>query len=78
VEVNYCPIILCMALLLLTHRINLLLRCFQLTFMFKLSYAAINLRVTVSDKSEEIWLVACFVLPEDGTHRLQRMSVITG
>jgi len=55
---------------------------FQLTFIFKMSYATINLRMTVSDKSEGIWMYAMvayfvFVLPEDGRHRLQRISVIT-
>jgi hypothetical protein len=45
-----------------------------------MSHAAINLRMTLNDKSEGIWMdvmVAQFVLPEDGRHRLQRMSVIT-
>jgi hypothetical protein len=37
--------------------------------------------MTVNDKSEGIWtdaMVAYFVLPENGRHKLQRMSVITG
>jgi hypothetical protein len=41
----------------------------------------INLTMTMSDKSEGIWMdamVAYFVLAEDGRDRLQRMSVVTG
>jgi len=35
----------------------------------------------MNDRSEGIWvdaMVAYFVIPEDGRHRLQIMSVITG
>jgi hypothetical protein len=70
-----------MVLLLITQRDNLILRYFQPPFIFKLSDAAINLRMTVSDKSEGIWMdamVAYVVTAEDGRDRLQRMSVITG
>ena len=47
---------------------------FQLTFVFEMSHSAINLRMTMNDTSEGIWMdamVAYFVLPEDGRHRLQ-------
>jgi citrate synthase len=47
---------------------------------FKLPYAAIILRMTVSERCEGIWMdamVVYFVLAEDGRDRLQRMSIIT-
>jgi hypothetical protein len=48
---------------------------------FKLPYAAIILRTTVSERCEGIWMdatVAYFVLAEDGRDMLQRMLNITG
>ena len=53
---------------------------FSTYFIFKITYAAINLRMTENDKYEGIWvddMATYFVLPEGGRHRLQRMSVIT-
>ena len=81
VEVNHRLIISCLALLLITQWAKLLLCYFQVTFLLKKSYAAINFRMTVNDMCEGIWtdaMVACFVLPENGRHRLQRMPLIIG